>query len=134
VDVLKLPGGIEIITRPFARNTEEAVEGVTTPTTKKEGEREDPLEQPKLTGNPDQFQLLFKFQSNSEGIMKSTKAMQVSGGCIVQVTTERWIPPDGPWAVAEALTFVPNMTVVPDDAEHPKNGRHLEPITQEAPE
>ncbi len=40
--------------------------------------------------------------------MKSCKAMEVSGGCVVQVTTQQWSN------VAEALTFVPNVQIVED--------------------
>jgi hypothetical protein len=73
----------------------------------------------KVFGNPDRFQLLFKATSSTWS--KSTKAMQVPNGCIVQVTTERRNL-DGTWAHAEALTFVPGAVVV----EEPEgNGRCL---------
>lgn len=52
--------------------------------------------------------------------MKSTKAMQVPGGCVVQVTTQQKNP-DGSYSVAEALTYVPGVKIV--DAEN--NGRRL---------
>lgn len=62
-----------------------------------------------VIGNGDMFQLLCKASSKSQGWMKSTKAMEIPGaGCIVQVTTQQG---DN---VAEALTFVPWTTVVPD--------------------
>ena len=53
-------------------------------------------------GNPDRFQLLFKAQGISQGsfFKKSTKAMKVPGGCMVQVTNERQNP-DSSWSVAE---------------------------------
>jgi len=62
----------------------------------------------------DLFLLLSKASSESEGWMKSTKAMQVAGGCLVQVTTQQRNP-DGSYAVAEALSFVPNVRVVGDE-------------------
>ena len=66
-----------------------------------------------VVGNPDLFRLLFKASSQAEGWMKSTKAMVVPGGCVVQVTTQQRNP-DGSYAVAEALTFVPGVTVEDD--------------------
>lgn len=74
----------------------------------------------KVVGNGDTFQLLCKASSQNEGWMKSTKAMQVPGGCVVQVTTQQ-MNPDGSYAVAEALTFVPRVKITDD--EH--NGRKL---------
>lgn len=71
-------------------------------------------------GNPDRFQLLFKAKGSTW--RKSTKAMEVPGGCVVQVTTER-MNPDGSWANAEALTFVPGVAVVNDSQG---SGRHLD--------
>lgn len=53
----------------------------------------------------DLFKLLSKASSKSEGWMKSTKAMQVEGGCVVQVTTQQG---DN---VAEAVVFVPKVIV-----------------------
>ena len=65
-------------------------------------------------GNGDAFQLICKAHSESEGWMKSTKAMQINGvGCLVQVTTQQRNP-DGSYAVAEALTFVPGVCLRPD--------------------
>jgi hypothetical protein len=64
-----------------------------------------------IVGNPDQFKLLFKARTTQ--FMKSTKAMEVAGGCVLQVTTERYSP-DGSTSVAEALSFVPDVTVQPD--------------------
>ena len=65
-------------------------------------------------GNGDMFQLLCKASSKSEGWMKSTKAMEIPGvGCVIQVTTQQ-SNPDGSYALAEALTFVPGAVVVPE--------------------
>jgi hypothetical protein len=60
-------------------------------------------------GNVDSFQLLFKASSKTEGWMKSTKAMEVPGGCVVRVTTQQAS------SIAEALTFVPGVRVVDDE-------------------
>lgn len=57
-------------------------------------------------GDGDIFQLISKASSKNEGWMKSTKAMDVGHGCVVQVTTQQG---DN---VAEALTFVPEATIV----------------------
>ena len=67
-----------------------------------------------IVGNPDSFRLLCKASCEAEGWMKSTKAMQVHMvGCLVQVTTQQRNP-DGSYAVAEALTFVPEVHIVKD--------------------
>ena len=64
-----------------------------------------------IVGNGDTFQLICKASSQEEGWMKSTKAMEIYGvGCVVQVTTQQRNP-DGSYAVAEALTFVPGVTI-----------------------
>ncbi|WP_298585309.1 hypothetical protein [uncultured Kocuria sp.] len=63
-------------------------------------------------GNPDQFHLLFKAQSSSW--IKSTKAMNVPGGCLVQMSTDRK-QKNGSWVSAETSTFLPNAHVVPDE-------------------
>lgn len=74
----------------------------------------------KIVGNPDMFRLLCKASSQAEGWMKSTKAMQVPGGCVVQVTTQQRNA-DGSYSVAEALTFVPHVKIADDE----NNGRKL---------
>lgn len=74
----------------------------------------------KVVGNGDAFELLCKALSQAEGWMKSTKAMDVGVGCIVQVTTQQKNS-DGSYAVAEALTFVPGVMIVSDA----NNGRAL---------
>ena len=73
-----------------------------------------------IVGNGDAFQLLCKASSEVEGWMKSTKAMQTPQGCLVQVTTQQRNP-DGSYAVAEALTYVPGVAIA-DDAH---SGRRL---------
>lgn len=70
----------------------------------------------KVVGNGDLFQLLCKASSEKEGWMKSTKAMKTPEGIIVQITTQQRNP-DGSYAVAEALTFVPGdgLKIVDDE-------------------
>lgn len=59
-------------------------------------------------GDCDAFSLLCKASSQEQGFMKSTKVCNVTDGCIVQVTTQQKNP-DGSYAVAEALTYVPGV-------------------------
>lgn len=73
-----------------------------------------------VVGNGDMFRLLCKASSESEGWMKSTKACEVDGGCIVQVTTQQRNP-NGSYVVAEAITFVPGVRISTDE----NNGRKL---------
>lgn len=67
-----------------------------------------------VIGNGDTFRLLCKASSQNEGWMKSSKAMEVPGGCVVQVTTHQKNA-DGSHAVAEALTFVPGVRIADDE-------------------
>ena len=67
----------------------------------------------KVYGNGDLFTLLAKASSQREGWMKLTKAMPVTGGCVVQVTTQQRNP-DGSYAVAEAITYVPGVVIYED--------------------
>lgn len=62
-------------------------------------------------GDGDMFKLMCKASSEEQGWMKSTKACDVGTGCIVQVTTQQRNP-DGSYAIAEALTFVPGVRIV----------------------
>ena len=65
-------------------------------------------------GNTDQFKLLFKASSRSQGWMKATKAMEIEGvGCVVQVSTQQRNP-NGSYTCAESVTFVPNTHIVKD--------------------
>lgn len=81
-----------------------------------------------IVGDGDMFRLLCKASSQREGWMKSTKAMEVPGGCVVQVTTQQRAP-DGSYAVAEALTFVPGVQIA-----HSVNGGRQLVMLQQAPE
>ncbi len=74
---------------------------------------EDVKEKVDISGDPDQLQLLFSATAKSRAWKKSTKAMTVPGGCVVQVSTE-YVNPGGSRSVAEAVTFVPNVEVVKD--------------------
>ncbi|MCK5614042.1 hypothetical protein KAR91_69910 [Candidatus Pacearchaeota archaeon] len=56
-------------------------------------------------GVGDLFKLISKASSEEEGWMKSTKAMPVAHGVVIQVTTQQG---DN---VAEALCYVPGVTV-----------------------
>ncbi len=56
-------------------------------------------------GDGDTFKCISKAWSKNEGWMKSTKAMNVPGGVVIQVSTQQG------WYVAEALTFVPGCYV-----------------------
>lgn len=72
-----------------------------------------------VVGNPDQFKLLFKAVGSTW--MKSTKAMEVDQGCVLQVTTEhRNI--DGSSTAAEAVVFVPGVCIEKDEEG---DGYHL---------
>jgi len=73
-------------------------------------------------GNGDTFQLLCKASSEAEGWMKSTKAMTAGSGVVVQVTTQQRNE-DGSYAIAEALTYVPNVIIASDKS----GGRTLAP-------
>ncbi len=64
-------------------------------------------------GDGDTFALPCKASSQDQGWMKSTKVCNVPGGCVVQVTAQQRNP-DGSYAVAEALTYVPGVQM---DAE-----------------
>ena len=75
----------------------------------------------KVVGDGDSWRLLCKASSQEEGWMKSTKAMPVNGGCLVQVSTQQRNP-DGSYALAEAIAFVPGSSIV-DDTDH--GGRKL---------
>ena len=61
-------------------------------------------------GDGDTFALLCKASSQEQGWMKSTKVCNTTNGCIVQVTTQQRNP-DGSYAVAEALTYVPDTYI-----------------------
>jgi hypothetical protein len=68
----------------------------------------------KVVGNVDSWKLLCKASSQDEGWMKSTKAMEVPGGAVLQVSTQQRNP-DGSYVVAEAVCFVPGVGIMNDE-------------------
>lgn len=68
----------------------------------------------KVFGNGDTFQLICKASSQEQGWMKSTKAMDVGNGVVVQVTTQQKNI-DGTYSVAEALCYVPGVRIFERD-------------------
>ena len=73
-------------------------------------------------GDGDTFALLCKASSNAQGWMKSTKVCNVYDGCVVQVTTQQRNP-DGSYAVAEAITYVPHCWI--DTRTEPRRLRSI---------
>jgi len=71
----------------------------------------------KVYGDSDTFALLCKASSQEQGWMKSTKVCNVAEGCVMQVTTQQRNP-DGSYAIAEALTYVPHMRL--DTSSEPR--------------
>ncbi len=61
-------------------------------------------------GDPDTFLLISKASSESEGWMKSTKAMPAGTSVVVQVTTQQRNP-DGSYSISDALTTVDNAII-----------------------
>lgn len=72
-------------------------------------------------GNPDRLTLLFKAKGNTW--VRSTKAMEVPGGCVLQFST-KFLTPDGAWNVAEASTYVPGVII---QGEADGGGKFLAP-------
>ena len=76
----------------------------------------------------DLFKLLSKASSEEEGWMRSTKAMEVEGGCVVQVTTQQRNS-DFTFSLAEALTYVPGVEIACEGSQEGGiTGRRLVPI------
>lgn len=72
------------------------------------------VDEVKIYGNPDNLKLLFKVDTGT--MKKSTKAMEIDGGCLIQVST-KLKNTDGSWSVAEALTFAPNAKIIEKSEE-----------------
>jgi len=69
----------------------------------------------KVFGDGDAWRLMSKASSETQGWMKSAKAKEILGvGCLVQITTQQRNP-DGSYAVAEAIAFVPGVRLVDDE-------------------
>lgn len=83
-------------------------------------------EKPVISGDPDKFQLLFK--ASNARLAKSTKVMNLSNGCLVQVST-REVMEDNSIAVAEALAFVPNLNVKLDKTYEDRKPEKQEKVT-----
>lgn len=66
----------------------------------------------KIAGDPSAWVVVCKASSETEGWMKSTKAMPTATGLLVQVTTQQRNS-DETYSVAEALTFVQGSSLVP---------------------
>ncbi len=82
----------------------------------------------KVYGDGDAWVLLCKASSVEQGWMKSTKVMNVPGGCVIQVSTQQrsnGIDPNT-YAVAEAITFVPGICIAENGM---KTIRYLTRIT-----
>ena len=71
-----------------------------------------------IAGDPDRLKLLFKVDGGAW--VRSTKAMDVGPGCVVQVST-KFLTPQG-WNAAEALTYVPDIMIV---GEEERDGHYL---------
>jgi len=71
-----------------------------------------------VVGEPDRMRLLFKAATPTW--VRSTKALEADGGCVVQVSTQVMTSTDD-WNVAEAVTYVPGVRVVDGAA----GGRYL---------
>jgi hypothetical protein len=76
-----------------------------------------------IYGDGDTFALLCKASSQAQGWMKSTKVCNMEIGCLVQVTTQQRNP-DGSYAVAEALQYVPGMMI--DTSCNPRRLRYIQ--------
>jgi len=61
-------------------------------------------------GDGDTFLLISKASSESEGWMKSTKAMPAGNSVVVQVTTQQRNP-NGTYSITDALTTVDNAII-----------------------
>jgi hypothetical protein len=68
------------------------------------------VEDIQIWGNGDTFELICKASSESEGWMKSTKAMSAANSVVVQFTTQQRNP-DGSYSIGEALTTVKNAVI-----------------------
>jgi len=79
-------------------------------------EAKDQIKDLKVYGDGDRWVLLSKASSEAQGWMKSTKVMNVPGGCVVQVTTQqRSEGINTTYALAEAVTYVPGVQIRDDE-------------------
>jgi len=81
----------------------------------------------KVVGNGDTVALLCKASSESQGWMKSAKALYIKGaGCVVQFTAQQKNI-DGTYTMTDTSCFVPGVKPI-DDPDFP-GGRKLVPIS-----
>lgn len=78
-----------------------------------------------LYGAANPFTLLAKASSDEQGFMKTTKVMNLPGGCLVQTETQQRNF-DGSYALSQALCFVP-FVHIDKDAE-PRQMVAIEPF------
>jgi len=64
----------------------------------------------KTYGNPDIWVLVCKASSQKQGWMKTTKALAIGEGCLVQTETQQKNL-DGSYSLSQALTFVSDITI-----------------------
>lgn len=85
-------------------------------------------EKPEISGAPDNFQLLCK--ASNAHLSKSTKVMNLTNGCLVQVST-REVMSDNSIAAAEALVFVPDLNVKIDKTYEARKPKQVEKVSAE---
>jgi hypothetical protein len=71
----------------------------------------------KVFGNPDLWQLICKGSSESQGWMKSTKAMQIGNNVVIQTTTQQKVIS---YVITDSSTTVENAKIVEDKDESGK--------------
>lgn len=62
-------------------------------------------------GTQNLFKLISESYSVEEGLIESTKAMDVGNGCVIQVTN-RYLNPDESYSTHESLVFVPGVMIL----------------------
>ena len=63
-----------------------------------------------VVGDPNLWALIGKASSQKQGWMKTTKALKVDDGCIVQTETQQRNQ-DGSWALSQGLVYVPDISI-----------------------
>ena len=64
-------------------------------------------------GDPSLWLTICKVKDAANGSVKETKAMTAGTGCLVQVSSSQRNK-DGTYQIAEAVTYVPNVTIIKD--------------------
>jgi hypothetical protein len=83
------------------------------PIVEEEPKQKEPTNQDVIIGDPDMFEVLHSVISPDDKLLRITSAMQVRGGCVLSMTTRQGNPDDS-YALAESLTFVPNVWITDD--------------------